>query len=137
VKFAITIALMRAIAAGAKHRRIQKQLTTLDTSLDHSLPLSQVAPAGPKRIAGLATSIALYLTLLYLSINMIMLWGSSELTPELFKRLVGVSAIIVTVWSIACWRDVYRPLLRPINPGWYGIAMVGVDARRFSSLTSG
>jgi len=130
VRWIVTIGLLRAVIAGAKHRKLSNQLAnagdapTLGSSIEPpQLPLA--SDIQPRRIAGLASSMGLFFVLLYIILDFIALWGRGELTPSLYQRMVMVNAIIIITWSIACWRDVYRPLAKIINPLWYIGAIVG------------
>ena len=125
LKLVIVVLLGRALYAGVKHRRLveaasEAGATAAVSASGDSLKLPMaVPPAEPRRIAGVCSSLALYLALLYSICNITALWGSNELTPAVFAQLVEVNAVLVGVWSVACWRDVLRPLLHPVHPGWY------------------
>jgi membrane protease YdiL (CAAX protease family) len=116
-KLLILIAFIRAVVAGARHRRLRAAFRQARSTTPPPLPLSPDAPA--RRLTGVGSAMALYVVLLYLCINMTANWGDGELTPSLYARLIGVNAIVVGTWAIACWRDVLRPLLRPVGVKWY------------------
>lgn len=119
-RWGIVIALCRAVAAGVKYRNLTKRLECVDPGADLALPL---ANNEPRRLAGICTGFALFVVLLYQSINLISLWGENKLDAHTFNVVVLVESVLIVVWSIACWRDVYRPLIKPIEPGWYFAAI--------------
>jgi membrane protease YdiL (CAAX protease family) len=128
VKLAIAIALTRAVVAGVKYHKLTVRLRAAEQPIESIPPLLK---REERRIAGVATSIGLFFAMLYMKGTITVLSGTGELTPPLYHKMVGVVAIIVMVWSIACWRDVYRPLSKAINPAWY-FAAIGIGFITFA-----
>ncbi len=127
IRLIIVFGLLRAVIAGVKHRRLSQRLASVpaDAAMLPLEPMLLPADSQPRRLAGITTSLVFYFMLLYVILDIIATWGDNLLTPVMYQKLVMMEVIVILTWSIACWRDVYCPLARTINPLWYLAAIGG------------
>lgn len=109
-KWVTLVTLVRGIAMGARERA--RDLARLNVA-------APVAPGHVPRIAGVSSGVAFFTILLIASLLYQIIASLPETLPADLPWFLFLISMFVVCWSIACWRDVYLPLARPIAPSWY------------------